>query len=226
MRSGFVAQVTYEVDSSGILVTVTPTVETGYKALDISDGGSLVYVPQSLPGASTSAFLVSPYGGGEVLGYPPTQTTQLFQWTLNWWYPANFLGIGYNGQGLILTCPQYGVKYTYGASTVNSSYALTGGMQVYFRPSQLTDFSAPPVDPSLQIRIVNVGDYNNDGTFNWVTSEWNIATSLSRLILRWTRTSTGLLAARSTWFPVVFLMTLRLQRITTRFWPRCSRWTN
>ncbi|MHB9035596.1 MAG: WD40 repeat domain-containing protein [Armatimonadota bacterium] len=167
-RTGFSAKVEYKQTADTITVTVTPLTETGYKALGLSDGNSLVYVPKTKVEAANTAFLLVPYGCGELVKYPASGASATVSPVQSWDYQAQFFGVGYKNCGLLFRCPQYGATFTYGTGLIGSNYSLVGGMSSWFRPSAIRSFSTPITDPYLQVQITAVRDCNGDGSFDWV----------------------------------------------------------
>ncbi len=164
---GFNMKVTYTVLSDGITVAVRPIKEQTYKALLLSGGGSLITISTDKPNAGSSAFILTPSGGGALIELPPVAQKLIASPAQSWAYPASFFGFGYNGRGLIVRCPQYGGMWSYGTGDINKKFSLIGDVAVAYRPCARY-FNMPLPEPVIELQLVPVRDTNKDGVFNWV----------------------------------------------------------
>jgi hypothetical protein len=171
--AAFSATVTYAIVKGQFLISVQPTEEKTLKIRAVSDGGMLVAVSASTPGAEKTGFLMRPYQGGELIRFSPHHVTLSDSQDQSWEYDAGFCGIGYNGEGLLVRTPEFGARWTVGTGPVHGAYALSCGLAADFRPRReqpgLYKFwNLPLCEPKVDIQIVPVGDVNGDGVVNWV----------------------------------------------------------
>lgn len=166
-RSGLSVKVLYKITSDMINITITPLNETDYKIVSVRDGGSMACISFDLTKENT-AFLLTPTLGGELIKFPVELKEKASCQQQSWDYPATFFGIGYKNQGLLVRCPQFGTTWTYGTKLIQGQYALSAGLEAFFRPGAAADFTMPLVDPKIEIQILTVADTNSDGSFDWV----------------------------------------------------------
>lgn len=171
--SGLRIEVVYRVRKDGITISAIPRTEGDLKVRAITDGGSLVSIPSDVAGAKTSGFILRPHACGELIQFPGNRERKKAAQTQSWEYDASFVGLGYNGHGLIVRCPQYGALWSAATGDVNGTYSLMGGLTADYRPRRDNPgpykfWNLPLVEPRLDIVLVPVGDTNGDGVFNWV----------------------------------------------------------
>ncbi|MBN2294408.1 MAG: hypothetical protein JXM70_18410 [Pirellulales bacterium] len=173
-QDGFSADVLYETINDMLVISVLPRSESAtLKIRAISNGGSLLSIPSDSAGAESSGFLIRPKFSGELIRFPANRESRRAGDIQSWEYQASFFGLGYNGHGLIVRCPQYGAVWIAGTGELNGVYSLFGGLTADFRPRR--DLPRPYLFPKMplvekriDIQLVPVGDTNGDGNFNWV----------------------------------------------------------
>ncbi len=171
--SGFSADVLYAVGKDEITISAIPRTEGRLKVRAITDGGELAGIPSNVPGAEVTGFLLRPFNSGEILRFPSSREAKIDRRPQDWYYHATFFGLGYNGHGLIVRCPQYGAVWSAGTGAVGGVYSLFGGLTADYRPRRDNPgpykfWNLPLVEPQIDIQLVPVGDTNQDGVFNWV----------------------------------------------------------
>lgn len=171
--SGFTIDVVYAVGKDRITLSAMPTAEGALKVRAITEESSLVCIPSNVAGAEASGFVLRPFNSGEVIRFPASREVKTDRRPQDWFYHATFVGLGYNGRGLIVRCPQYGAVWNVGTGNVDGVYSLLGGLTADYRPRRDTPgpypfWNLPLVEPRIDIVFVPVGDTNQDGAFNWV----------------------------------------------------------
>jgi len=164
---GFAVKAAYTVLSDRLQISIEPVEERRYKILLVSGGGSFIHIPADKTNALKTGFILSPQGGGARIEFPEKAKMSYISLWQSWVFPASFLGVGCNGSGLILRCPQYGGAWSYGTGDIHGSFSLFIDCAVAFRPSS-SFFNMPLAESKIEFQLVPVGDTNKDGTFNWV----------------------------------------------------------
>ena len=176
---GFQADVTYAVGPEEVRITIVPRHESTLKIRAISDGGGLLGIPANANGERENGFLLRPFNSGELIRLPTTEQIKSDARPQDWYYHASFFGLGYNGHGLIVRCPQYGAMWTAGTGPMAGVFALRrlhGRLPPSPRqPRGVLFWELPLVEPRIDLTILPVGDANGDGRFNWVDRASRIA---------------------------------------------------
>jgi len=166
-RTGLSIKVHYAIIADRVTISITPVTEIGYKVVSVRDGGSLLCIPSTAANSAT-AFVLVPTLGGEIIKFPAELKERASSQWQSWDYPASFFGMGYQNRGLLARCPQYGATWTYGTKQIQGQFALSGGLEAFFRPGAASSFTMHLVDPKIEIQLLSVADKNSDGTFDWV----------------------------------------------------------
>ncbi len=158
--------VKYQFTDYGVLISAEPVRETSYKLIGLNSGNAMMTVGSSQTG-SADAFVLSPFGGGEIINFDPAGSSRNASHLQNWTFQAGFTGIGYGGRGLIVRSPQQGAIWSYGRQYIRDDYSLVCGFETFYRP-QASAYSMPIADNKIEIQLAVVEDENTDGQFDWV----------------------------------------------------------
>ncbi len=171
--SGFVADVIYRIADDAIIISTVVKAEGDRKARALTDSGSLVSIPSNVPDAAATGFLIRPLKSGELIRFPDNKQQLSATAAQSWDYHATFFGLGYNGRGLIVRCPQFGAIWSTATGDLNGVYSLMGGLAADFRPRRdqpgpYSFWNLALADPQIDLVLSAVDDTNGDGQFNWV----------------------------------------------------------
>jgi hypothetical protein len=173
-RPEMTLEVSYEATPERLQIATEIIAERDLRLIAVSDGGGLLALPVDSPKATAGRLVVPAWQGQEIAF---ADTAKPVVWThepdgRSW--PCNFVGLTYDGIGLILHPQHHAVTFSYGEGVIGGESAhggenaLIAGCTQFFRPMKTREYRTLPAATRRSIEITFAADANHDGQVDWV----------------------------------------------------------